>query len=133
MDWLPTLFAAVGTSENGEYPPDGDNILPVLEGRAPVYDRVLYWRYKANRQKAVRDGRWKYLKINDNEFLFDIVEDVRERANLKDKHPEVFHRLKEQWAEWDRQMLPETEDIFSDPISPDVQADRYAPDRKSRF
>jgi hypothetical protein len=28
----------------------------------------------------MRDGDWKYLKIRDNEYLFSVVEDPRERA-----------------------------------------------------
>lgn len=132
MDWLPTLLAAVGVSPNGDYPPDGDNILPILEGRAEEYERTLYWRYKANRQRAVRDGPWKYLKLNDHEFLFNVVDDVRERANLNRKFPEIFNRLREQWQSWDKEMLPITEDVFSITPTPDVQADRYTPESETR-
>ena len=84
MDWLPTLLAAAGVSPHADYPSDGENILPVLEGTAPAHPRTLYWRYKAQAQRAVRDGNWKYLKVNDNEFLFDVAEGERERANLRD-------------------------------------------------
>ncbi len=133
MDWLPTLLAAVGVSPSADYPLDGEDILPVLDGRAAEHERTLYWRYKSNRQRAVRDGRWKYLKINDHEFLFDVVEDVRERANLKQKHPDIFSRLQEQWLSWDRDMLPVTEDIFSIFPTPDAQADRYTADSETRI
>jgi arylsulfatase A-like enzyme len=90
MDWLPTLLSAAGTTPHPDYPSDGENILPVLQGQAAVHERLLFWRYKAQRQRAAREGRFKYLRINDNEFLFDIEDDTLERANLKDKHPEVF-------------------------------------------
>jgi len=43
------------------------------------------WRYKHNDQQAARDGDWKYLKILDNCFLFDVVQDPMERANLKER------------------------------------------------
>lgn len=127
MDWLPTLLAAADAKSDPEYPPDGDNILPVLLGAIHPYARRLYWRYKANSQRAARDGNWKYLKINDNEFLFDVVDDVRERANLRDKHPAIFERLRRQWYEWDAGMLPITDEIYSHGLSPEVQADRYVP------
>jgi hypothetical protein len=55
----------------------------------------------------MRDGEWKYLKIAGNEFLFDVVKDPRERAQLKDRHKDVFERLKREWAAWDATMLPE--------------------------
>jgi arylsulfatase A-like enzyme len=126
MDWLPTLLAAAGTAPDPAYPPDGRNLLPVLEGRAPAFERTLFWRYKANHQRAARSGNWKYLKINDNEFLFDVVSDQRERANLKDKHPEVLARLKGEWEAWNGQMLPITKDVRTHGLTAQVQADHYA-------
>ena len=80
MDWLPTLLAAAGTQPDPAYPPDGENLLPLLTGGAPPHPRKLFWRYKAGAQRAVRDGDWKYLQIAGNEFLFDVVEDPRERG-----------------------------------------------------
>ena len=133
MDWLPTLLAAAGTQPEAAYPSDGDDILPVLLGRRAPYPRTLYWRYKAHAQRAVRDGDWKYLKINDNEFLFNVVDDVRERANLRDRHPEVFQRLRQQWEAWNSQQLPITGAVFSGGVTPDIQADRYVPERLQRI
>jgi arylsulfatase A-like enzyme len=107
MDWLPTLLAAAGTDPDPGYPPDGANLLPVLTGRAAPHSRKLFWRFKAGGQRAVRDADWKYLRIAGHEFLFDVVRDPRERANLKDRHNAVFDRLKNDWESWNRTMLPE--------------------------
>jgi len=85
MDWLPTLLAAAGLKPDAEYPSDGENLLPIILGTQPVKPRTLFWRYKANTQRAVRSGDWKYLKINGNEFLFNLANDQRERANLAQK------------------------------------------------
>lgn len=131
-DWLPTLLAAAGAAAHADYPSDGENILPVLEGSAPVHARTLFWRYKAQAQRAVREGDWKYLRINDNEFLFDVVADPRERANLREKHPAVFKRLKQQWEAWNAGFLPITDEVFTHGITPDIQADRYVPYRPTR-
>ena len=94
MDWLPTLLAAAGGAPDPAYPPDGQNLLPVLTGQRAPAERTLFWRYKANAQRAVRSGNWKYLRINGNEFLFDVAVDQRERANLAQRHPDVFAQLK---------------------------------------
>jgi arylsulfatase A-like enzyme len=107
MDWLPTLLAAAGTQPDSSYPPDGDNLLPIVTGRASPHPRRLFWRFKAGAQRAVRDGDWKYLQIAGNEFLFDLAKDPRERANLKDRYNDVFERLKSDWARWNDAMLPE--------------------------
>ncbi len=85
MDWLPTLLQAAGIHSAPEYPPDGFSLLPLLKSPAP---RTLFWRYKSNAQRAMRDGDLKYLKIRGNTFLFDVVQDPRERANLKDRRRE---------------------------------------------
>ncbi|MEG0200040.1 MAG: twin-arginine translocation pathway signal protein, partial [Comamonas sp.] len=90
------------------------------------------WRYNSQSQRAVRQGPWKYLQINDNEFLFNVVEDARERANLKHHQPEIFARLRQQWEQWDQQLLPAAEAIYSHGLSPDIQADRYVPTRLSQ-
>ena len=81
---------------------------------------------------AARDGRWKYLKINDNEFLFDVETDTLERANLRHQQPAVFARLRQAWADWNAQFLPITDEVITHGLSPDIQADRYAPDLATR-
>jgi arylsulfatase A-like enzyme len=105
-DWLPTLLAAAGSAPDASYPSDGENLMPVLSGSAAVHSRALYWRYKANQQAAVRDGRWKYLKLGGREYLFDIDADERERADLRETFPDEFDRLKRQYAAWSSRMLP---------------------------
>jgi arylsulfatase A-like enzyme len=106
MDWMPTLLAVGATQPDSAYPSDGENLSPTLIGAAP-HSRKFYWRYKAGSQRAIRDGDWKYLQIAGNEFLFDVVQDPRERANLKDRRKDVFDRLKSDWETWNSTMLEE--------------------------
>ena len=126
FDWLPTLLAAAGAAQHPDFPSDGQNILPILEGRSGGTERTLFWRYKSQSQRAARQGPWKYLKINDNEFLFNVVDDARERANLKEHQPEIFARLRRQWEEWNESLLPIAAENYSHGLSPDIQADRCA-------
>jgi arylsulfatase A-like enzyme len=107
MDWVPTLLAAAGGEGDPAYPFDAEDLGPTLAGRAGLHPRKLYWRYKAGSQRAVREGDWKYLRIAGNEFLFDVNKDPRERGNLKDRHGDVFDRLKADWEDWNAAMLPE--------------------------
>ena len=125
MDFLPTFLNAAGGAPHPDYPADGMDLRPVLTGAATP-ERALYWRYGSKDQKAVRRGQYKYLKINENEFLFDIVADPMERGNLKDRMPELFAELKQMHADWNAQML-------SDPTArsygfdPRQLADHYDP------
>lgn len=125
MDWLPTLLAAAGAAPDPAYPSDGDNLLPILLGSAAAAPRTLFWRYKANAQRAVRSGDWKYLQIGGNEFLFDVAVDQRERANLAQRQPQELARLKARWEEWNTQMLPITAEVYSQDVKPKDQADHY--------
>jgi arylsulfatase A-like enzyme len=108
MDWLPTLLAAAGTTPDPAYPSDGMNLLPHLTAGTAVVERKLFWRYKALWQRAARIGDWKYLKILDNTFLFNVVDDPLERANLKERRKDIYNRLIGEWNAWNATMLPES-------------------------
>jgi hypothetical protein len=47
MDWMPTLLAAAGTLPDAAYPSDGEDLGPIMTGRAAPHPRKFYWRYKA--------------------------------------------------------------------------------------
>ncbi len=127
MDWLPTLTAAAGTHPDPAYPSDGISLLPMLTGTAPPVARRVYRRYRSNAQQAVRSGDMKYLKINENTFLFNVVEDPLERANLKNKQPDVFQRLVDDYNEWETTMLPLDPAAAAAGFHPNQLADHYSP------
>jgi arylsulfatase A-like enzyme len=110
MDWLPTLLAAAGAAPDSDHPSDGIDLLPILTDARPIAPRTLFWRYKANAQRAARDGDYKFLKILDNTFLFNVVEDPMERANLKARRPDLYERLESSWFAWNEGMLPEIDE-----------------------
>ncbi len=123
MDWFPTLLEAAGTAPDPNCPADGINLLPALTGERDPEPRRLFWRYKTNQQQAMRDGDFKYLKIRDNTYLFNVVEDPRERANLKTRQPALFERLVSQWTAWNAAMLPEIPDSFGEAFTAAHYAD----------
>ncbi len=113
MDWLPTLLAAAGTAPDPAFPSDGMDLLPMLTQNAAPVPRKLFWRYKANAQRAARDGDYKYLKILENTFLFNVVDDPMERANLKERRKDVYAKLVTEWYEWNAGMLPEIDESYT--------------------
>jgi arylsulfatase A-like enzyme len=106
MDLTATCLGAAGVEAAPEYPLEGVDLTPVLTGAAAEFERALYWRMRNRYQRSVRRGGWKYLKVADREFLFDIEYDPRERGNLAKKQPPVLAELRALWEEWDRAMLP---------------------------
>ena len=107
MDWLPTLLAAAGAQSDPKCPTDGISLLPALTTDSSPVSRTLFWRYRANQQRAIREGDMKWLKIAGNTFLFNVVDDPLERANLKDRQSDLYQRLVAQYDAWNATMLPE--------------------------
>jgi arylsulfatase A-like enzyme len=110
MDWVATFFAAAGVQPHPDYPLDGASLLPVLRDAGATVERALYWRMKYRNQRAMREGRWKYLAIEDNEYLFDVEADERERANLARRHAERLAAMRSRYAAWQATMPPLPED-----------------------
>ncbi len=106
MDWTATMLDAAGVSAHPDYPLDGESLMPVLRDASSVKDRALHWRMKYRKQRALREGRWKYLAIEDHEYLFDIETDERERANLARRDPERLAALRERQVAWEQQFGP---------------------------
>ncbi len=131
MDWMPTLLAAAGAANDPAFPPDGINLLPMLTQTAAPVERRLFWRYKANAQRAARDGDFKYLKILDNTFLFNVVEDPMERANLRDRRKDIYDRIVAEWHEWNATMLPEIDESSTDNFTGGQLADHIGTPKTS--
>jgi len=106
MDWSATMLDAAGVAADPAYPLDGVSLLPVLHDAAHSFARPLHWRMNHLDQRALRDGKWKYLQVDGNEYLFDIPADERERANLGKKHPERLAAMRQAWLDWNATLPP---------------------------
>ena len=131
MDWMPTLLAAAGVSPDRAFLPDGINLLSVLTENAAPVPRKLFWRYKANAQRAARGGDFKYLKMINNTFLFNVVDDPMERANLKDRRRDIYDRMVAEWHEWNATMLPEVDESNTGNFTGDQLADHIGTPKAS--
>jgi arylsulfatase A-like enzyme len=117
MDWTATFLAAAGAKAHPDYPLDGASLLPVLERPAAPFERELFWRMKFRRQKAMRSGRWKYLSIEDDEFLFDLAADSRERANRARHEPQRLASMRERYGAWESALPAFPDASFSMPAT----------------
>lgn len=124
MDWFPTLLDIAGIAPDPQYPSDGMNLSGIFAGQAPV-SRTLYWRYLNMAQEACRSGNWKYLKILDNSFLFNVVDDPLERANMKDRRPDIYQDLINKFRKWDAAMLPLDPNVTTGSFSGADMADHF--------
>lgn len=80
IDFLPTLLEAAG----GKAPPDidGRSFLPVLRGESHTHRERIFTTHSADGRmniypaRAVRDGRWKYIRNLHPEFAFTTHIDI---------------------------------------------------------
>ena len=104
MDWSATMLAAAGVEAGEDYPLDGVSLMPVLHDAAHRFDRPMFWRMNHRGQRALRDGDWKYLRVDGHDYLFDIAADERERANQAGREPARLARMLARWEAWNATM-----------------------------
>ena len=101
MDWSATMLAAAGVAAD-----------PALSARrrfaaagaatmrGHAFRRPLHWRMNHRGQRALRDGDWKYLRVDGHDYLFNLAADERERANLARREPQRLAAMREAWEAW---------------------------------
>ena len=110
MDWSATMLDAAGVAAHADYPLDGVSLMPALRDAGHTFLRPMHWRMNHRGQRAMREGPWKYLQVDGNEYLFDIPADERERANLARKEPEKLAAMRDAWNAWNATMPPIPDD-----------------------
>lgn len=106
MDWTATLLAAGRADAVPEFPLDGVDLLPLARETRRGMERTLFWRQPFLRynqqppQEAVRRGRWKYLNVSGQRYLFDLATDPGEKKDQKGEHPEITATLRQAFDEW---------------------------------
>jgi arylsulfatase A-like enzyme len=110
MDWSATVIEAAGAQADPAYPLDGASLLRVLQEPSRRFARPLFWRMNHRGQRALRDGDWKYLRVDGHDYLFDVVADERERANLAGRQPARLAQMRDAWEAWNETMPPIPDD-----------------------
>jgi arylsulfatase A-like enzyme len=110
MDWSATLVDIGGGKAHPDYPFDGVSLKPLLSNPDATFERPLFWRMNHRGQRALRSGDWKYLRVDGNDYLFNVVADARERANLAKQEPGRLESMKSEWERWHSTMPPIPED-----------------------
>lgn len=102
MDLTASILAAAGSTPPASYQPEGIDLVPLLEGRR-VIERTLFWRMQGpgRIQRAMRRGRWKYMRDGAHEFLFDLEADVGERRDLAVAHAAMLPEFRKLLAAWE--------------------------------
>jgi len=100
MDILPTLLSVIGVSPDEKL--DGIDFSPVLFGEKALEDRNVFWRYRD--QLVIRKGDWKYMKIHEDEYLFNLKDDLGEQKNQIENQLPKAAELKVLLKNWETEM-----------------------------
>jgi arylsulfatase A-like enzyme len=106
MDWTATVLDIAKAYPPASHVLDGVSMLPTLGNFEQTFSRPMFWRMKHHEQRAFREGDWKYLKVNQHEYLFNLARDARERANQAHGEPQKFELMRTIWEQWNVQIPP---------------------------
>ena len=106
MDWSATMLELGGAAPHPDHPLDGVSLTEVLRDASQQFARPLYWRMNHRSQRALREGDWKYLRVDGNDYLFNLAADERERANRAARDPDRLQRMRTAWEAWEATMPP---------------------------
>lgn len=102
LDVAATAVAIAGLPKAEEL--DGVNLIPFLNGQSHgAPHETLFWRWVG--QSAIRTGKWKYLRGESREYLFDLEADVEESRNLLSQYPTRAQELRKQLDQWDASLM----------------------------
>lgn len=93
-DLLPTLLDLLGLSNNVTSM-HGRSFLSVMRGDGDAHRDVIITGYHEAVERCVRDETWSYVQRSEGEQdeLYHLLEDPKERNNLIHQHPDEAHRL----------------------------------------
>jgi len=105
IDIVPTCLAAAKFAhpkQLGGYSllrPEGESLLPVIQGGPASRRRALCWEHEGNR--AVRDGKWKLVAPYAGPWeLYDMEADRTELKNLAAQFPVVVKEMSQTYDAW---------------------------------
>ncbi len=107
IDMLPTCVTLAGGKVPAEPVIDGRDISPLLFGQTKESQREAHYYFASYNLQAVRQGPWKLAIATQKESmgkdsehdasvnprLYNLDEEIGERTNLADKHPEIVAKL----------------------------------------
>ncbi|MEN9768714.1 MAG: hypothetical protein RLZZ180_344 [Pseudomonadota bacterium] len=106
MDWTATVLDIAGAKPPTDHALDGVSLMPTLREPGKPFARPMFWRMKHRQQRAFRQGDWKYLKVDEHEYLFNLSQDARERANQARRDPQRLGQMRQAWETWNAQIPP---------------------------
>lgn len=127
IDYFATLRDVCGAQTTSRI--DGTSLRPVLEDKAPLPERALLWHYPHYGNQggapgaAIRRGDWKLIHWfeNDQFELYNLRDDISEKANLAAQQPDRVKIMLAELQAWQKEVgaLMPIKNPSYDPAKPD--------------
>ena len=106
LDVFATVASAASAEKHINNEIDGVDLLPYLTGNnSGLPHKYLYWQNRDKDIDVVRDERYKYLRIKNDEYIFDLKNDIGEETNIINSSKPIYDRLKSQFKEREKNMI----------------------------
>ncbi|MDW5289755.1 sulfatase [Formosa sp. PL04] len=110
IDFFPTFLELAGGSVSEQTQLEGQSLWPVLTQQTTDLDRALYWHFPHHRNEglsmgaAIRKGDWKYIYEfeTQEEYLYNLKENIGESQNVIDTYPEKAKLLASELKAWQK-------------------------------
>lgn len=122
VDFYPTFLDSAGVSAGKDKILDGVSLMPLLEEKGLLEARLLFWHFpiylengnpetrdpvfRTRPGSVIRAGDWKlheYFEDGGIE-LYDLKNDIGERQNLSEKHPDLVRKLYSKLVAWRKEV-----------------------------
>ena len=81
------------------HPMEGVSLVPALRGQPLARRNPIFFEHEGNR--AVREGKWKLVALNNQPWeLYDLEADRSELNNLASTNPQIVRRFSEAYHAW---------------------------------
>ena len=126
LDIFATVASAAKAEKYIKNEIDGVNLIPYLSGnKSGSPHEYLYWKNPDKDIDVIRDDRYKYLRIKNDEYIFDLKNDISEESNIIDLSKPIYDRLKSQFKLWEKDMI---DPVFMD-LGMGKEYNKQNPDR----
>ena len=126
LDIFATVASAAKAEKYIKNEIDGVNLIPYLSGnKSGLPHEYLYWKNPDKDIDVIRDERYKYLRIKNDEYIFDLKNDISEESNIIDLSKPIYDRLKSQFKLWEKDMI---DPVFMD-LGMGKEYNKQNPDR----
>ena len=126
LDVFATVVSAASAEKFIKNNIDGVNLIPYINGEVngSPHD-YLFWKNPDKDIDVIRDNRYKYIRVKDDEYIFDLDNDLSEENNIISSSRHIYQELKLKFKEWEKDMI---DPVFMD-LGMGKEYNKLNPDR----